>query len=101
FQGTAGIVAVDNHRGTVSASGLQFAANGYLVQGDALTLVGPQTTIRVGDGSEDGAAYVATITADLTGTTQLVKDDFGTLVLSGAKSYTGGTAINAGTLRIA
>src|SRR3546814_18769112 len=29
-----------------------------------------------------------------------VKTDFGTLVLSGANAYTGGTAINGGTLRI-
>src|SRR3546814_14377576 len=36
----------------------------------------------------------------LTGNTQLVKTDAGTLVVSGSNSYTGGTAIEGGTLAI-
>jgi len=100
FTGAAGTVTVDNSLGAVTASGLQFATDGYTITGDALALTGPQSVIRVGDGTVGGAGYTATIAADLTGATQLVKTDLGTLMLSGANSYTGGTAINGGTLRI-
>ena len=101
FTGTAGTVIIDNSLGAVSASGLQFAVDGYAITGEALTLAGPQSVIRVGDGTAAGAGYTATIGSDISGTTQLVKTDLGTLVLTGTNSYTGGTAINGGTLRIA
>ena len=100
FTGTAGTVTIDNGLGAVNASGLQFAVDGYSIAGDALTLTGAQSVIRVGDGTAGGAAYTATIDAELTGNTQLIKTDLGTLILSGTNSYTGGTAINGGTLRI-
>src|SRR5690606_34257411 len=67
---------------------------------DALTLVGPQSVIRVGDGTALGADMTATIGAELAGATQLVKTDLGTLVLTGTNSYTGGALIDAGTLSI-
>jgi fibronectin-binding autotransporter adhesin len=100
FMATPGTVFVDNSQGPVSVSGMQFASNGYTILGAPITLVGPQTTIRVGDGTSASASFVATIGASLTGDSQLVKSDFGTLVLTGTNSYTGGTAINSGTLRI-
>ncbi|TPM29428.1 autotransporter outer membrane beta-barrel domain-containing protein, partial [Mesorhizobium sp. B2-2-2] len=102
FQGTAGTVTVDSiSNGQVQAAGMQFDTDGYLVQGDAIALVGPQSIIRVGDGTSAGAAYVATIASNLAGSSQLAKTDAGTLVLSGTNSYSGGTAINGGTLQIA
>ena len=79
---------------------MQFASDGYVVTGDALTLTGAQAIVQVGDGSAAGAGYTATIDAELAGTAGLVKTDAGTLVLTGANSYTGGTAVNGGTLRI-
>ncbi|MGK6353839.1 autotransporter-associated beta strand repeat-containing protein [Sphingomonas sp. DT-207] len=100
FTGAAGTVTVDNGLGAVTASGLQFAVDGYTIAGDALTLTGPQSVVRVGDGTVGGAGYTATIGAELTGAAQLVKTDLGTLVLTGTNSYTGGTAINGGTVRI-
>ena len=100
FQAAPGTVTVDNSLGAVTASGMQFASNGYVITGDEVTLVGPQSVVRVGDGTAAGAGYTATINAELTGATQLVKTDAGTLVLSGANSYTGGTLIDAGTLSI-
>jgi len=100
FSGTAGTVTIDNSLGAVSASGMQFATGGYRITGDALTLDGAQAVIRVGDGTAAGAAYVATIDAELTGAAGLVKTDAGTLVLTGSNSYTGGTSINGGTLQI-
>src|SRR5690606_4403908 len=101
FAGAAGTVSVDNALGAVSASGMQFATNGYVINGNPVTLVGPQSTLRVGDGTAAGGAMMATINAQLTGTTELVKSAAGTLVLSGNNLYTGGTAINGGTLQIA
>nr|WP_247642510.1 autotransporter-associated beta strand repeat-containing protein [Brucella sp. 83/13] len=100
FTGTAGTITIDNSLGQVKAEGMQFAIDGYAVTGEKLELTGPQSTIRVGDGTTAGAAYIATINSVLTGNTQLEKTDAGTLVLTGANSYTGGTAINGGTIRI-
>ena len=42
----------------------------------------------------------ATIGSELTGNSALVKDDHGTLVLTGANSYSGGTTIATGTLQL-
>lgn len=100
FQGTSGIVTVDTSLGAVSATGMQFDANGYRIEGGTVTLSGTQAIIRVGDGTTGGASYVATIASNLTGASELVKTDLGTLVLSGTNSYTGGTLLNAGTLSV-
>uniref|UniRef100_Q11KT9 Outer membrane autotransporter barrel domain n=2 Tax=Phyllobacteriaceae TaxID=69277 RepID=Q11KT9_CHESB len=107
FQGTAGTVDVDNTGGQVEALGMQFASGGYLIEGDGIELIddssqmGLQSVIRVGDGTADGEGYVATIASNLSGATQLVKTDLGTLVLSGTNTYTSGTAINGGVIEIA
>ncbi|ASV83763.1 outer membrane autotransporter barrel domain protein [Ochrobactrum quorumnocens] len=102
FMATAGTVTVDNSVGDVRASGMQFASNGYVVTGDAITLVGsPSSIIRVGDGTAASAGYIATINSVLTGNTQLTKTDLGTLVVGGTNTYTGGTAINGGVLQVA
>ncbi|AOF92493.1 autotransporter outer membrane beta-barrel domain-containing protein [Sinorhizobium sp. RAC02] len=101
FAGTSGTVTVDNSAGAVTVAGMQFASDGYAITGDALTLVGPQVTVRVGDGTATGSGYTATIDTELSGTSQLVKTDLGTLVLRGTNTYTGGTAINGGTVQIA
>ena len=101
FQGTAGTVTIDNSRAPVKASGMQFGVDGYTVTGGTLTLVGAKSTIRVGDGTAAGAAFNATISAPIAGDTQLVKADAGTLILAGANTYTGGTAVTGGTLQIA
>ncbi|MBB4839230.1 fibronectin-binding autotransporter adhesin [Sphingomonas kyeonggiensis] len=100
FTANAGTVTVDNSQGAVTASGMQFATNGYAITGDAVTLTGTQAVIRVGDGTAAGASYTATIASALTGASQLVKTDLGTLVLTGANNYAGGTRIEGGTLQI-
>lgn len=95
FQGAAGTVTVS---GGVAATGMQFAVDGYRIEGDAITLAAAETLIRVGDGSQAGAGYVATIASDIGGDGALVKDDLGTLVFTGANSYRGDTVVRAGTL---
>ncbi|WP_261527630.1 autotransporter outer membrane beta-barrel domain-containing protein [Burkholderia multivorans] len=102
FQGAPGAVTVDNSLGQVQASGMQFATNGYHLTGNPIELTGaPQSIVRVGDGTADGAGYAATVDNVLTGNTQLVKTDLGTLTLNGNNTYAGGTAIQGGTVRIA
>jgi outer membrane autotransporter protein len=98
FAGTAGTVRIDTSPGNVTVSGMQFAADGYVVEDGAIALTGTQATIRVGDGTAAGANYVATIASDLVGAAGLAKDDLGTLVLTGPNSYTGPTDILAGKL---
>ncbi|WP_147283737.1 autotransporter outer membrane beta-barrel domain-containing protein, partial [Bosea caraganae] len=100
FQSAGGSVTVDNSLGAVTAAGMQFASNGYTVLGGDIILAGPQSVIRVGDGTGNGASYAATIAANLTGSAELVKSDLGTLILAGANSYTGGTTVSAGRLLI-
>lgn len=100
FQKTGGVVTVDDGAGALAVTGMQFAADGYRVEGDAIALqgTGGTTTIRVGDGSAAGADMTATIASSLTGNTTLVKNDRGTLTLTGLNTYTGGTQVVAGKL---
>lgn len=104
FGGTPGTVTVDNGAGKVSATGMQFAVDGYTLSGGALTLIGSNGSspvIRVGDGSGNGTTMTATIASVLAGSAGLDKTDLGTLVLSGANTYAGGTTISGGTLSVA
>lgn len=101
FSAVPGTVTVDNTLGQVTAIGMQFASNGYHLLGGEIALVGsPTSIIRVGDGTLVGASFVATVDNVLSGNTQLVKTDLGKLVLNGINNYTGGTAVNGGTLAI-
>ncbi|WPG41451.1 autotransporter-associated beta strand repeat-containing protein [Variovorax sp. EBFNA2] len=102
FTGKAGTVAVDNTGagGAVRIGGAQFAVDGYVVNGDPLAINAANTTVRVGDGTAAGAGMTATINAAIGGTGGLVKDDGGTLVLTGNNSYMGGTSVKGGILQI-
>lgn len=100
FQGTGGLVTVDAVAGAVAVTGMQFAADGYRIQGDSIGLASASTTIRVGNGTAPGAGWTATIASALTGTGGLLKTDLGKLILAGDSNFTGGTIINAGTLQI-
>ncbi|MDR3508063.1 MAG: autotransporter-associated beta strand repeat-containing protein [Caulobacteraceae bacterium] len=95
-------VRVDGAAGAVSATGMQFTGANWLVRGDPITLAGAggSTTIRVGDGSAAGATDSVTIASALIGASSLVKTDLGTLILTGANTYSGGTTISSGTLQI-
>jgi fibronectin-binding autotransporter adhesin len=100
FGGQAGTVTVDNSLGAVNVAGMQFATDGYRVQGDAISLVAGNNVIRVGDGTQGTSGFTATIDAPLVGSGTLDKADIGTLVLTGSSSYTGGTIIGEGVLQL-
>ena len=105
FGGAAGTVTVDNAGGAqpVTTQGMQFASDGYLLNGDALGLVaatpGALSEVRVGDGSAASAGWVATVDNVLTGN-GLQKTGAGTLILNGANTYTQGTELSAGVLSV-
>ncbi|OJU06198.1 MAG: hypothetical protein BGN87_13100 [Rhizobiales bacterium 65-79] len=102
FTGTGGTVTVDANGGGLLpiGEGMQFASDGYVVEGDALAMGSGTTTIRVGDGTAAGAGYTATIAANLTGAGNLDKTDLGTLMLTGADSLGGNIMVDGGTLAI-
>jgi autotransporter-associated beta strand protein len=82
---------------------MQFASDGYVLTGDALTLVGSNGAapmIRVGDGSAAGAGMTATIGNTIAGSDGLAKIGLGTLVLTGANTYSGGTTVHGGALSV-
>ncbi|RCS24840.1 autotransporter outer membrane beta-barrel domain-containing protein [Phyllobacterium salinisoli] len=101
FMGTPGTVTVDDSLGAISVAGMQFFVSGYHVEGDAITLTTGRTPINVGDNTSDSAGMSTTIASELTGAGQLAKTGLGTLILTGANTYTGGTLIDAGTLQVA
>ncbi|WP_164738526.1 autotransporter domain-containing protein [Aquabacter cavernae] len=102
FQAVPGTVTVDTEVGAVTAAGMQFAVNGYVVTGGTLTLAPPSgpATIRVGDGTNAGSSYIATIASVLAGAGGIAKTDLGTLILSGNNTYSGPTNVEGGTLRL-
>ncbi len=102
FNGPVGHhVTVDDSGGDITAQGLVFSTDGYVLDGGYLTLTGDKApTIRVGDGSAGGANITATISTVLHGTQGVTKIDYGTLVLTGENDYSGGTTINQGTLQL-
>jgi outer membrane autotransporter protein len=102
FQNNPANVTVDGSAGAIVTTGMQFIGTGWNVGGDAITLdgVGGNTIVRVGDGTGAGVSHTATIASVLAGNSRLIKDDLGTLILTGANTYTGGTRINNGVLQI-
>jgi len=102
FVGTPGTVTVDAAGASALdiGTGLQFADDGFVVQGDGLALTGASIVIRVGNGIASGSNVTATIASALTGSGGIDKTDLGTLILTGANSYSGGTTISGGTLQL-
>lgn len=80
------------------SGGIQFADDGFSLTGGLINLI-DDTTIRVGDGTSAGASTTATISTNITGAGGLQKTDLGTLILTGANTYTGGTTVSTGTLQ--
>ncbi|MBH3428224.1 autotransporter-associated beta strand repeat-containing protein [Pseudomonas alkylphenolica] len=95
FQGTPGTVTVN---GTQGLTGMQFVSDGYhLVAGAGAELTLSNGSLGTASVRVDPKA-TATIDIAVNGAGTLGKYDSGTLVLNGNNGYTGGTALNGGTL---
>ncbi len=95
FQGIGGAVQLD---GVQSVTGLQFAGDGYRIEGGAdvgIEFAAAQTILRVDPGNS------ARIDAPLSGSGALVKRDAGTLILGSASTYSGGTDVREGVVEVA
>jgi len=79
--------------GTVHTNGITFSTTGGL-SGGIITLAGTTPGISV------AASQIGTIGSAISGSAGLRKTSAGTLILSGSNNYTGGTAINAGTVQV-
>ncbi len=93
FGGSAGTVTVE---GSQAFTGMQFLTGGYTIDASAggeLVANLANTNIRIASGT-------ATISAPITGTGGLVKQEGGTLVLVGDNAYAGDTRIMDGVLRV-
>jgi autotransporter-associated beta strand protein len=88
FGNTAGTVTLG---AAITAHGLNFTTDGYIVLGNDLTLAGTGGPVAVGTGT-------ATVDAVLIGTAGLTKTGGGVLSLGGANTYTGVTTVGAGVL---
>lgn len=95
FQGAAGTVTVN---GAQTITGMQFVTDGYSLQN------GTAGSLNLVNGSLGNASVrvdpnaTATVGVALNGAGTLGKYDTGTLVLNAANGYTGGTALNGGTI---
>ncbi len=98
--GTLAVNAFVSVSGTTRAfnfNGGQLTANGNLAMDNTLTM-----TVQNGGANIDTNGNTVTISGNLAngGTGGLVKSGAGTITLSGTNTYTGVTAINAGTLAL-
>ena len=99
FSGAPGTVTVDKSQGAIAVQGMTFTTSGYKITGDEVGLDG-NAVIQVGDGTPNASTFTAEIDSPLTGTGGLTKTDLGTLILTGASSYTGPTEVAAGKLLV-
>jgi fibronectin-binding autotransporter adhesin len=74
----------------VGVHNVTFDAAGYTISSNTLTLNNSTITTNAD----------ATISSTLAGSTGLIKSGNGTLTLTGVNSYTGGTSVNQGTLKL-
>ena len=93
FGGASGTVTV---QGAVTFTGMQFETSGYKLVAGAGGVLRTGTS-RAAIGVRSGAR--ATISAPIAGSGGLVKRNGGTLVLTGANRYTGGTTVSQGVLQ--
>ncbi|HEY1379144.1 MAG TPA: autotransporter-associated beta strand repeat-containing protein [Gemmataceae bacterium] len=111
-----GILSVSSLANGLSASNIgqssNAAANLTFSNGGILQYTGPTAstdrafTVTIGTGGSGGgfdvtqAGTALTVSGAGTGNGQLLKNGPGTLILTGANTYAGGTTINAGTLQV-
>jgi autotransporter-associated beta strand protein len=105
FQGTAG-GTVNVAAGGVTANSLNFFNDctmpSYMLQGSTITLAG-DAVITTGAGtnsSTNAGGGTNTIACVLAGSAGMYKAGGGTLILTGANTYLGGTTVGGGTLQV-
>lgn len=91
FAGTAGTVSL---AANVNANRLSFDTNGYVIEGNAINLNGSQPIVSVASGA------TATVASAITGSNGLKKEGAGTLKITAANNYGGGTTVSGGTLEL-
>ena len=91
FTGTVGTVTLSTG---ITAHNITFNTSGYIVTGNTITLTGTAPGIATAGG------VTSTMASRLAGSAGLRKSATGTLILTGANTYSGGTSIAAGTLQI-
>ena len=92
-------VSADANLG-VATGGLTFSG-GTLQLGSSFNLAGTRAiTLAAGGGAFDTNGFSTTVSQAITGAGGLTKTGAGTLTLTSANLYTGGTTINAGTLAL-
>jgi fibronectin-binding autotransporter adhesin len=94
FSNATGTVTI-GAGGISTDGGLEFDIDGYVLQGGALSL-GTGTNISV-----TSLTDTATINSRLSGSTGLLKNGQGTLILGGSNDFTGPVTVNTGTLQLA
>ncbi|QIF01380.1 autotransporter domain-containing protein [Roseimicrobium sp. ORNL1] len=95
FQGTAGTVTLGDD---IDFEGLQFITSGYVINQDLAQLYALHPTTDAVVLVNSGA--VATINAPVIGSGGIAKGGTGTLILTGAHTYLGDTAVNAGAMYV-
>ncbi|WP_156255167.1 autotransporter-associated beta strand repeat-containing protein [Sandarakinorhabdus oryzae] len=101
----AGGTALD--AGTITVGSNTALGTGTLTMADATTLAAGADGLTVGNavvtngvGTIDTAANVFTLSGVISGAGSLAKIGSGNLILTGANSYAGGTALDAGTITV-
>ncbi|WP_174802377.1 autotransporter domain-containing protein [Martelella limonii] len=101
FSGQPGTVSVDISSGAITVGGLVFETDTTLAAADATrdALVLDDAATYVTAAVADG--ITATVALPLSGATGLLKAGQGTLVMTAANTFDGGTSVSAGTLMLA
>ena len=93
FAATSGTVTLS---GVITANGLIFDTGGYVLQSGSLSFNGTTPTIA----ANSGTTIISSVIASTAGNVGLTKSGAGTLVFSGANTYSGPTTVTGGVLRL-
>ncbi len=94
---TSGTLTVNS--GTLDLSGANLGVGNFTGTGGTVTNNGTAAVLSIGNGNGSGGNFQGVL-ANGSGTLALSKVGTGTLTLSGANTFTGGTTVSAGTLTL-
>jgi len=95
-----GVLAISNPGNLGTLGNAIIFDGGTLRYLAATTFIGRPVTLRAGGGTVDTNGFNETYSGVASGVGGLVKTGGGTLILTGASTYTGGTTISAGILQL-